>query len=364
MGDGLMAQLDRLFLRGRSATALAQAQQASGAITPTIAADAVMSSVQANIFVADLQFNLIYMNPKAAETLQKLASDIEHAFRVRLADVLGGSIHRFHKDPARIEKILKDPQFRPHDAQFSFGAVTLDTHINRILGPDGAVTGYVVAWEDISEKLAAEERARTLTGRLSETIDKTKDVSIALQSVSAAMEEMSATVHEIARNGSDTAGVVRAAVTVVDAATKTMSELGEASIQINEVVNTISQIARQTNLLALNATIEAARAGEAGKGFAVVAGEVKDLSAATQTATERIGGLIENVQGLSQAAATAMTNIAEIVDRVKDGQAATAVAVEEQTATNNEIARSLSQAAQQAEVVSADVTAFLHDSVT
>jgi transcriptional antiterminator Rof (Rho-off) len=58
-----------------------------------------------------------------------------------------------------------------------------------------------------------------------------------------------------------------------------------------------------------------------------------------------------------------MTNIAEIVDNVKDGQTLTAVAVEEQTAANQEIARSLSQAAQQAELVTADVTAFLHATV-
>jgi methyl-accepting chemotaxis protein len=328
-------------------------------IAPGITSDQVVDSVQANIFVADAGLDLVYMNAKAAQTLQIIGPEVERAFGVRLQDVLGGSIHRFHRDPGRIERILHSSGFVPHDTQFTFGSVTLEAHINRMLGPDGSVVGYVVAWEDVTEKVAAAERARTVVGRLGETVDLTKEVSSALQSVASAMDEMSTTVTEIARNGSEAAAVVTGAVSVVETATSTMGRLGEASALISEVVNTISQIARQTNLLALNATIEAARAGEAGKGFAVVAGEVKDLSGATQNATERIGDLIDNVQGLSRAAAEEMTKIAEIVDTIKDSQNAVAAAVEEQTVTNAEIARNLAQAAQQAETVTGQVSAFL-----
>jgi len=306
-----------------------------------------LDAVQANIFVADPQLNLVWMNQKAAKTLQSIDRDVQDAFGVRVKDVLGGSIHRFHKDPARVERILRGGSYLPHDAAFTFGAITLDTHINQITAPDGSVAGYVVAWEDISAKKLSEERAKALANRLGET----QDVSAKIQSVASATEEMASSANEIARNAAEATNTVQAAVTVVDAANQTMSELGAASVQISDIVKTITSVAEQTNLLALNATIEAARAGDAGKGFAVVAGEVKELSKQTKTATERINEMIANVQRYSQAAVEAISNISQVVENVSQNQSSIASAVEQQTATTQEISANLAEAARQAEEI-------------
>ena len=93
----------------------------------------------------------------------------------------------------------------------------------------------------------------------------------------------------------------------VDIATQVILDLNSASLQINEIVNTITTIASQTNLLALNAAIEAARAGEQGKGFTVVADEVRKLAEESAEAAEAIGTRIENILTKTQNAADSMT---------------------------------------------------------
>ena len=117
----------------------------------------------------------------------------------------------------------------------------------------------------------------------------------------------------------------------------------------------ITGIAQQTNLLALNATIEAARAGEAGKGFAVVANEVKELAKQTATATEDIGQKIEAIQNDTKGAVTAISQISIVIGRINDISNTIASAVEEQSATTNEIARNASEAAKGSTEISKNI---------
>jgi methyl-accepting chemotaxis protein len=77
---------------------------------------------------------------------------------------------------------------------------------------------------------------------------------------------------------------------------KTVENLTQFSSNINSILQVITGIADQTNLLALNAAIEAARAGESGRGFAVVADEVRNLAFKTQSSTEEIRSMIEQLQ--------------------------------------------------------------------
>jgi len=183
-----------------------------------------------------------------------------------------------------------------------------------------------------------------------------EQVSKNVATVAASAEEMSASVREIAKNANDAAKVATEAVKVADDTNKTVAKLGESSIEIGKVIKVITSIAQQTNLLALNATIEAARAGEAGKGFAVVANEVKELAKQTAAATEDISGKIEAIQSDTKGAVVAIDRIGKIINQINDIQNTIASAVEEQTATTNEIARNAGEAAKGSTEISRNIT--------
>jgi len=93
----------------------------------------------------------------------------------------------------------------------------------------------------------------------------------------------------------------------------TIAELGQLSAEIEQIVDLIKNIAGQTNLLALNAAIEAARAGEHGKGFAVVADEVKKLAGQSAESTEKITGMIKEIQNKTGVAVTKMDKASQEV---------------------------------------------------
>jgi methyl-accepting chemotaxis protein len=171
------------------------------------------------------------------------------------------------------------------------------------------------------------------------------EVSTNVQTVAAAAEEMGATISEIANSATNAADVASQAVHASDAARSTVAKLDESSVQIGNVVKTITAIAEQTNLLALNATIEAARAGDAGKGFAVVASEVKDLAQETARATEDIAGRVEAIQVDTRQAIDAISRITAVINQINDHQTTIASTVEEQSATTQEMTRSIAEAA-------------------
>ncbi|MBU3145301.1 methyl-accepting chemotaxis protein [Clostridium sp. CF012] len=84
--------------------------------------------------------------------------------------------------------------------------------------------------------------------------------------------------------------------TAVDNVVKISDGLEKKSSGIDNIVDSILEIADQTNLLALNAAIEAARAGESGRGFAVVAGEVKKLADQAKEAGTNIIHVTKGIQ--------------------------------------------------------------------
>ncbi|MEU7906458.1 methyl-accepting chemotaxis protein [Actinoplanes sp. NPDC049118] len=200
---------------------------------------------------------------------------------------------------------------------------------------------------------AAASEASSQAGSVASAADV---VSNNLRIVSAGSQEMGASIREISTSTSEATVVAAQAVQVAAATNATVARLGDSSTEIATVVKVITSIAEQTNLLALNATIEAARAGDAGKGFAVVASEVKDLAQETAKATEDITRRVETIQSDTNGAVAAIGEIAAIIERINGIQTTIASAVEEQTATTQEMNRTLEDAADGAGNIAATIT--------
>ena len=163
---------------------------------------------------------------------------------------------------------------------------------------------------------AADEQALTAT-HMAATVQEL-GVSIGQIAESAAeANDLAQSAGHAAQGGGqvigDTVARVRNIAAKVEAASGTVSHLGEQAATISGIAEVIQGIADQTNLLALNAAIEAARAGEMGRGFAVVADEVRRLAERTSTATHEIVIMIENIQGGTRRAVEGMAaGVAEV----------------------------------------------------
>jgi len=143
---------------------------------------AVLDSVQANIFVADTELRLVYANRRAMATCEAFEGELLGAFGLGLGDLLNGSIHRFHKDPARIERLLAEPGRLPHRATFGFGSITLSTTIAAVVDEAGKLHGYCVAWEDVSAQRRLEDEVRRVADELGVSGDRISGVSARMAS--------------------------------------------------------------------------------------------------------------------------------------------------------------------------------------
>jgi methyl-accepting chemotaxis protein len=183
----------------------------------------------------------------------------------------------------------------------------LETTVGRISqSADRVKTGSAIQSERIHAILTTIEQFNTDVLQMAQTAETAADQS--QQS------------HKKVEAGMDMALETGSAMEQLRSITGTLTEninrLGERSATIGSIMKIITDIADQINILAMNASIEAAHAGEAGRGFTVVAGEVRKLAEKTQGAAQDVNNSITDMQKLVGLNMSSMGNVTAYVTQV------------------------------------------------
>ena len=324
---------------------------------------------------------------EAAAFADKVAGgDLDGELAVRQGDEVGQLADSLRAMVANLKERIKEATARSAEAaeeaqKAREAMVQAEAAQSEATAQRDAMLAAAVTLGEVAQATAA--ASQELSAQIEQASQGAGTQSDRAGETATAMEEMNSTVLEVAKNASlaaetaekakakaqsgkavvdDVVADIRQAQGRAQELERDMETLGERAKGIGAIMSVISDIADQTNLLALNAAIEAARAGDAGRGFAVVADEVRKLAEKTMTATKEVGAAVGGIQtgaatnvanvkrtvevieqATSRAAQSgeALGEIVTLADAVASQIHSIATASEQQSATSEEINRSI-----------------------
>ncbi|MFQ3658847.1 MAG: methyl-accepting chemotaxis protein [Anaerolineae bacterium] len=195
------------------------------------------------------------------------------------------------------------------------------------------IDGLVLASQAINEVTSTQaESAREQAEMIKLANARLEDFLMLTERITAQAQQVMQVANHAATMSESGQSAIAATITTMDdirtqvnAIGLTIKSLAELTQRIDDIIDSVSEIATQSNLLALNASIEAARAGAHGRGFAVVADEVRTLASQSTQSAEQVRAILGEIQ-----TAMKQTIIATQIgmQNVEQGRARTQIAQE------------------------------------
>lgn len=121
----------------------------------TLRIKAALDATSANVMMADGNRDLVYMNKAVTAMMRDAQHDLRRDLpHLDVDTLIGGSIDRFHKNPAHQMKLL-DGLSNTYKAHVTIGGREYDLTANPICNDQNAYLGSVLEWDDVTQEYAA-----------------------------------------------------------------------------------------------------------------------------------------------------------------------------------------------------------------
>lgn len=243
--------------------------------------NAMITNAPINIILADKDLNITYVNPATVKSLQPLA----HLLPVPIEKIVGSNVDVFHKNPAMQRNILNNPKNFPHRANIKLGENTLDLLVSGIYDNKGEYMGPMVTWENITARLALEEKSRQMQAETDATAKQLQEkVNLLLENVQAAAAGDLTT--EITVKGTDAIGRLGEGLEkMIQALSSVVTQIKEAAEQFTEGARVVSEGATSLS-----------------EGAQTQSANVEEMSASIQSLNKMIEGVADNAKNANQLA--------------------------------------------------------------